>query len=112
MLPISVCSYNPRTRGQALRVWVDSPGSDNVVLLTATRVLCFWSKRLKLEWELLLTQIQGVTVEDAGIRFAHKAGKEHDKFIYIPDKAAQSWFFERISSVVKAFNVQRRLQSV
>ncbi|KAK7058962.1 Vacuolar protein sorting-associated protein 13 [Paramarasmius palmivorus] len=89
----------------------DTPGSDNVVLLTMTRVLSFWSKRLRLDWELPLTQIQGVTVEDTGIRFAHKAGKEHDKFVFIPDKSSQSWFFEKVASVVKAFNIRRRMDA-
>ncbi|KAG7099216.1 hypothetical protein E1B28_001083 [Marasmius oreades] len=90
---------------------INTPGSDNVVLLTMTRVLSFWTKKLRLDWELPLTQVQGVTVEDTGIRFAHKSGKEHDKFVFIPDKNTQSWFFERVASVVKAFNVRRRMDA-
>ncbi|KAF9270221.1 DUF1162-domain-containing protein [Marasmius fiardii PR-910] len=90
---------------------INTPGSDNVVLLTMTRVLSFWTKKLRLDWELPLTQIQGVTVGDTGIRFAHKSGKEHDKFVFIPDKNAQSWFFEKVASVVKAFNVRRRMDA-
>ncbi|KAK0233092.1 hypothetical protein IW262DRAFT_1304036 [Armillaria fumosa] len=88
----------------------NSPGSDNVVLLTASRVLSFWSKRLRLDWDLPLTEVQGVTVEDTGIRFAHKAGKEHDKFVFIPDKNSQSWFFDRVAGVVRAFNLRRRME--
>lgn len=61
-----------------------------------SRVLSFWSKKLRLDWELPLTQVQGITVEDTGIRFAHKSGKENDKFVFIPDKAQQSWLFERV----------------
>ncbi|KAF8974033.1 vacuolar protein sorting-associated protein 13 [Flammula alnicola] len=90
---------------------INSPGADNVILLTASRVLSLWSKKLRLEWELPFTQIQGVTVEDTGIRFAHKAGKEHDKFAFIPDKASQSWFFNQVASVVKSFNARRRMDS-
>ncbi|PPQ80804.1 hypothetical protein CVT25_001929 [Psilocybe cyanescens] len=90
---------------------INSPGADNVILLTASRVLSFWSKKLRLEWELPFTQIQGVTVEDTGIRFAHKAGKEQDKFAFIPDKASQSWFFNQVASVVKSFNARRRMDS-
>lgn len=56
-------------------------------------------------------QIQGVTIEDTGIRFAHKGGKEHDRFVYIPDKSSQSWFFGQVASVVKTFNTQRRMDS-
>ncbi|KAF9044538.1 vacuolar protein sorting-associated protein 13 [Hymenopellis radicata] len=89
----------------------NSPGSDNVVLLTSSRVLSFWSKKLKLDWDLPLTEVQGVTVEDTGIRFAHKAGKEHDKFVFIPDKSSQSWFFERVAGVVRSFNIKRRMEA-
>jgi vacuolar protein sorting-associated protein 13A/C len=90
---------------------LDCPGADAVVLLTASRVLSFWSKKLTLEWEVLFTLIQGVAVEDTGIRFAHKAGKEHDRFALIPDKASQSWFFSQIAAVVKSFNARRRMDS-
>lgn len=79
------------------------------MLLTATRVLSFYSKALRLEWELPFTDVQGVTVEDTGIRFAHKAGKENDKFAFIPDKSSQSWFFGQVGSVVKAFNARKRM---
>ncbi|KAG5639247.1 hypothetical protein H0H81_005321 [Sphagnurus paluster] len=87
----------------------DSSADDNVVLLTASRVLSFTSKNLRLDWELPFTDVQGVTVEDTGIRFAHKAGKENDKFAYIPDKNSQSWFFGHVASVVKAFNARKRM---
>ena len=82
-----------------------------MVLLTTTKVLSFWSNRLKLEWELPFTQVQGVTIEDTGIKFAHKGGKQHDKFVYIPDKSSQTWFFQQVASVVKAFNARRRMDS-
>ncbi|KAI0073133.1 vacuolar protein sorting-associated protein 13 [Panus rudis PR-1116 ss-1] len=88
---------------------INIPGSDNVVLLTTTRVISFWSNKLRLEWELPFTQVQGVTIEDTGIRFAHKAGKEHDKFVIIPEKSAQNWFFGQVAKVVKAFNARRRM---
>ena len=81
------------------------------MLLTTTKVLSFWSNKLKLEWELPFTSVQGVTVEDTGIRFSHKAGKDHDKFVHIPDKSSQSWFFSQVATVVKAFNVRRRMET-
>ncbi|KAG9314367.1 hypothetical protein JVU11DRAFT_5161 [Chiua virens] len=88
---------------------IDLAGGDHVVLLTSARVLSFWSKRLRLDWDLALTMVQGVTTEDNGIRFSHKSGKDHDKFVLIPDKHAQVWFFAQIASVVKAFNNRRRI---
>jgi vacuolar protein sorting-associated protein 13A/C len=50
-------------------------------------------------------------VEDTGIRFAHKSGKEHDKFVLIPDKSSQSWFFGQIATVVKRLNAKKRMES-
>ena len=79
------------------------------MLLTATRVVSFWSRKLVLEWDLPFTQVQGVTTENRGIRFAHKAGKEHDKFVYIPDKSSQNWFFGQIAGIVKSFNAKKRM---
>lgn len=103
--------FSPPSMVIILTTGLDTPGGDNVVLLTASKVLSFWSKRLKLEWELPFNQVQGVTVEDTGIKFAHKAGREHDKFVFIPDKASQSWFFGEVASVVKSFNARRRMDT-
>ncbi|TFK77101.1 vacuolar protein sorting-associated protein 13 [Pluteus cervinus] len=90
---------------------INSPGSDNVILLTTSRVLSFWSKKLRIEWDLPFTHVQGVSVEDTGIRFAHKNGSDQDKFALIPDKEAQTWFFSQVAAVVKAFNARRRMDS-
>jgi len=102
---------NGAYRNECYVAHINCPGADNVVLLTASRLLSFWSKKLMLEWDLPFTLIQGVTAEDTGIRFAHKAGKEHAKFAFIPDKASQSWFFSQIASVVKSFNARRRMDN-
>jgi vacuolar protein sorting-associated protein 13A/C len=75
-------------------------------------VLSIWSKRLRLDWDLSFASVQGVTIEDTGVRFAHKAGKEHDKFLYVPDKSAQQWFFNQVASVVKNVNSKRRMDTV
>lgn len=85
--------------------------NNNVVLLTTMRVLSFRPKRLQLIWELPFTEVQNVTVENTGIRFAHKSGKERDRYIYVPDKECQSWFFGEIALVVKSFNARLRMES-
>lgn len=82
-----------------------------MVLLTTSRVISFWSNRLRIDWQVPFNQVQGVTIEDTGIRFAHKGGKEQDRFVYIPDKSSQTWFFGQVASVVKAFNARRRIDS-
>jgi len=89
----------------------DIPGGDNVVLLTATRVLSFWSKKLRLDWDLPLTQVQGVQTEPTGILFVHKQGSGMNKFVLIPDKKSQTWFFGEVAAVVRTFNQQRRMDN-
>jgi len=88
---------------------INTPGGDNVVLLTSSRVLSLWSKKLRLDWDLPFTTVRGVTVEDTGIRFTHKAGKDHDKFVFVPNKSSQSWFFGEVAAVVKSYNIRRRM---
>ncbi|KAF9453814.1 vacuolar protein sorting-associated protein 13 [Macrolepiota fuliginosa MF-IS2] len=96
-------------RSEAYVAHINSPGDDNVILLTQSRVLSFWSRKLRLDWELPFGQVQGVTVEGTGVRFSHKAGKAQDKFAFIPDKTSQSWFFGQVASVVKAYNARKRM---
>jgi vacuolar protein sorting-associated protein 13A/C len=87
----------------------DLQGSDHVVLVTTSRILSFRSKKLRLEWELLFAQLSGVINEDTGVKFSHKGGQAHDRFVYIGDKVAQQWFFEQVAGVVSTFNAQRRI---
>ncbi|XP_006454344.1 hypothetical protein AGABI2DRAFT_114096 [Agaricus bisporus var. bisporus H97] len=96
-------------RTEAYIAHINSPGGDNVILLTRSHVLSFWSRKLRLDWELPFSQVQGVTVEDTGIRFSHKGGRDQDRFAFIPDKASQSWFFKQVASVVKAYNARKRM---
>jgi vacuolar protein sorting-associated protein 13A/C len=79
--------------------------------LTATRVLSFWSKKLRLDWDLPLTLVQGVQTEATGILFVHKQGPGMNKFVLIPDKKSQTWFFGEVAAVVRTFNQQRRMDS-
>ena len=88
----------------------DMPGNDSVVLLTATRVLSFSSNRLRLAWDLPLSQLSGVQIEDTGVRFAHRDGQEYDQFVRCPDRDTQGWFFSAVAKVVKGYNAQRRIE--
>ncbi|KAL4070939.1 vacuolar protein sorting-associated protein 13 [Scleroderma citrinum] len=102
---------NGSYRKESYIAHIDLPGGDNVVLLTTSRVLSFGSKKLRLDWDLSLANVQGVTVEDNGIRFSHKLGRDRDRFVLIPDKPALIWFFGQIASLVKAFNTRRRMDN-
>ncbi|KAI6162193.1 vacuolar protein sorting-associated protein 13 [Pisolithus thermaeus] len=102
---------NGAYRGESYVAHIDLPGGDVVVLLTTSRVLSFTSRRLRLDWDLPFSDIQGVTTEDNGIRFSHKSGRDYDRFVLIPDKNTLAWFFGQIASVVKSFNARRRMDS-
>ncbi|KAH8120322.1 vacuolar protein sorting-associated protein vps13 [Phellopilus nigrolimitatus] len=89
---------------------IDLPGTDNVILLTNGRIISFSSRELRLQWDLSLTSVAGVQGEHTGIRFASKAGRDHDKFVIIQDNGSKDWFFEEVKAVVMAFNARRRLE--
>lgn len=102
---------NGTYRSESYIAHIDLPGGDIIVLLTTSRVLSFTSRRLRLDWDLPFSDIQGVAVEDNGVRFSHKSGRIYDRFVLIPDQDTLAWFFGQISSVVKAFNARRRMDS-
>ncbi len=71
-------------------------GGDNVVLLTTSHIVSFYSVKLRLDWSLKLSQLAGVTAEDTGILFSDRAGSDYNRFIYIPEKETRVWFFGQI----------------
>ena len=83
---------------------------DSVVLLTASRVLFFRTSRIHLLWDLPFSTVQGVTIEDTGIRFESNSGKEYDRFVSIGDPSTRDEFFKSVASVVKQYNAQRRIE--
>ena len=99
-----------------LAVWdlcldcIDIPGSDNVVILTKAKIISMFTRKSVLEWEMHFSRLSGVQIEDTGVRFADKAGREHDRFVRCPDKSTQAWFFSAVAQVVKAYSAQRRVE--
>lgn len=80
------------------------------MLLTKSRVLAMYPKKSSVIWELPFSRISGVQIEDTGVRFAEKAGREHDRFVACSDRDTQGWFFNSVAQVVKAYNAQKRLE--
>ena len=111
MLLTSVCPHIVSLHTLHLHQTIDLPGGDGVALLTAGRVLTFGTKKLRLKWDLPLTQVQRVLNEDRGIQFTHKVDREHDKYLVMEDKRSQAWFYEQIAGVVKSFNARKRMDS-
>lgn len=67
-----------------------------MAMLTTSRIICFSVNKLRLEWEMPFSYLQGVTIEDTGIRFTGKSGHEHDRFVPIPKNSPKKWFFHEI----------------
>ncbi|KAG9102497.1 hypothetical protein FRC06_001944 [Ceratobasidium sp. 370] len=88
----------------------DLPGGDMVAMLTTSRIICFSVNKLRLEWEMPFSYLQGVTIEDTGIRFTGKSGHEHDRFVPIPKSSPKKWFFHEIEKVVKNYSASKRIE--
>ncbi|EJD47755.1 vacuolar protein sorting-associated protein vps13 [Auricularia subglabra TFB-10046 SS5] len=88
---------------------IELPEGDSVVLLTTSRILSFWSRRLKLEWDMPFSSVTAVNIEDTGILFKDKEGSYRDRFVHIPKPSSKEWFFNQISRVVRQYNARRRV---
>jgi len=98
-----------RYRDELYAAHLEFSGRDNAIMLTTGHVLSIWCTKLKVEWDIPFNQLQGVTVEDTGIRFSDKSGREHDHFVLIP-RESKMWFFKEIEKVVVRYNAKRRVE--
>ncbi|KAG9097500.1 hypothetical protein FS749_006165 [Ceratobasidium sp. UAMH 11750] len=101
---------NGRFRNEFYVAHIDLPGGDTVAMLTTSRIMCFSVNKLRLEWEMPFSYLQGVTIEDTGIRFTGKSGHEHDRFVPIPKSSPKKWFFHEIEKVVKNYSASKRIE--
>jgi len=49
---------------------------------------------LKIDWQIPFSRLDEVTIEDSGIRFSDKAGKEYDQFVPAPKKSKLQFYKE------------------
>ncbi|KAG8691548.1 hypothetical protein FRC11_001538 [Ceratobasidium sp. 423] len=99
-----------RFRNEFYVAHIDLPGGDNVAMLTTSRIMVFSANKLRLEWEMPFSYVQGVTTEDTGIRFSSKSGHDHDRFVLIPRSSPKKWFFHEIEKVVKNYSASKRIE--
>ncbi|CAE6538114.1 unnamed protein product [Rhizoctonia solani] len=99
-----------RFRNEFYVAHIDLPGGDNVAMLTTSHIMVFSVNKLRLEWEMPFSYLQGVTIEDTGIRFTSKSGHEHDRFVAIPKNSPKKWFFHEIEKVVKNYSASKRIE--
>ena len=73
-------------------------------MLTMSRVLSLWSTKLRLDWNLSFSHVQGISIEDNGILFQHKAGIDRDRFVYVADSGSKAWFFSKVEQWVESLS--------
>ncbi|CEL57657.1 Vacuolar protein sorting-associated protein 13 OS=Saccharomyces cerevisiae (strain ATCC 204508 / S288c) GN=VPS13 PE=1 SV=1 [Rhizoctonia solani AG-1 IB] len=99
-----------RFRNEFYVAHIGLPGGDNVAMLTTSRIMVFSANKLRLEWEMPFSYLQGVTIEDTGIRFTSKSGHDQDRFVPIPTNSSKKRFFHEIEKVVKNYSASKRIE--
>ncbi|KAF8335473.1 vacuolar protein sorting-associated protein 13 [Cantharellus anzutake] len=96
-------------RNEAYVAHLETPGHDVVVILTTSIIIAFGQRKLRLEWEIPFNRLQAITLDDSGIRFSDKAGKEYDQFVPAPKKT-KAWFYKEIEKVILRYTTRRRME--
>lgn len=77
-----------------------------VTLLTTSRIALVRVLKLKIEWDVQLSDLQTISLEPNGITLKLRDG-HRGPFLQIPDQSARLWFFRHIERVVEAHNARR-----
>ncbi|KAK4052926.1 Vacuolar protein sorting-associated protein 13 [Microbotryomycetes sp. JL221] len=87
---------------------LDIPSSDDslVVILTTTRILLVRVVKLKVGWDVPLTDLQTISLESTGITLVLRGGLA-GPFLAIPDQSARLWLFRHLERIVTAHNSRR-----
>lgn len=69
---------------------------DNVIILTVTRILFLRTLRLKIAWEVLLSDLSSISLESEGIALVLRGGLA-GPFLPLADVGSRNWFFKQVS---------------
>ncbi|KAJ9613902.1 Vacuolar protein sorting-associated protein 13 [Cladophialophora chaetospira] len=78
-------------------------GRDLMVLITYDRVLMIRTKKLRMEWDVKLTDVQTISKERTGMSIGLKGGA-NGPFIPVADEGSRNWLYKQIAIAVNAFN--------
>ncbi|UZJ53507.1 hypothetical protein CBS101457_002827 [Exobasidium rhododendri] len=76
---------------------------DNVVLLTISRILFIRTVKMKVAWEVLLSDLSSISLESEGIALILR-GNIAGPFLPLRDVGSRNWLFKQISRVVQSYN--------
>lgn len=71
-------------------------GKDMMVMLTYNRVLMIRMRKLRMEWDVKLTDVQTISKERTGISIGLKGGA-NGPFIPVPDEGSRNWLYKQIA---------------
>ncbi|KAN0063379.1 Vacuolar protein sorting-associated protein 13 [Thecaphora frezii] len=86
---------------------VGSNEGDSVIMLTVTRILYIRTMRLKVMWEVPLSDLSSISLESEGIALVLRGGIA-GPFLPLPDVGTRNWLFKQISRVVQAYNTSHQ----
>ena len=78
-------------------------GKDMMVMLTYNRIMLLKSKKLRVEWDIKLSDVQTISKERTGMGVTLKGGT-NGPFIPVSDEKGRNWLYKQIGVAVNAFN--------
>jgi hypothetical protein len=73
-----------------------SQQGDNVVLLTVSRILFIRTTKMKVVWEVLLSDLSSISLESEGIALILR-GNIAGPFLPLRDVGSRNWLFKQVS---------------
>ncbi|KAL5628611.1 hypothetical protein BROUX41_003359 [Berkeleyomyces rouxiae] len=88
---------------------LELPREDLVVLVTFSRILVVWARKLNSEWDIPLKEIQTISKERTGISVVFKGGA-NGPFIPVTDESGRTFLYRMVAVAVEEFNRKFRTQ--
>ena len=76
---------------------------DMIIVLTYNRIMLVKSKKLKVEWDIKLNDIQTISKERTGMSVTLKGGT-NGPFIPVQEESSRNWLYKQIAVAVNAYN--------
>ena len=74
-----------------------------IIMLTYNHIMLVRNKKLKVEWDIKLNDIQAISKERTGMSVTLKGGT-NGPFIPVQEESSRNWLYKQISIAVNAFN--------
>ena len=75
---------------------LELPGKDMLVMLTYDRIMLVRAKKLKMEWDIKLTDVQTISKERTGMSIGLKGGT-NGPFIPVQEESSRNWLYKQIA---------------